>query len=236
MSSMFCTLKQAADKLETTEAEVEAMLDSGVLREFRDGSMRLLKVADLANVAVAEHAGAGRRDDRDERSGATPPTGIDYEAFTLPEPEIALSAPPEVVASVSRTHAPASKRAPRPAAKAAVRPAVKTASKPALKPVPRPARKPASRATAQEHIAPVPATRKSTLPERPKNPPRAVVISPPPVPHRRRVQHGEMSLRQWLWTGLIDDSPVAIFIIFGMIVLAGAAAAAGVYALTQAMR
>lgn len=48
MARMFCTLEEAARKLEMTEAELEAMLAEGTLREFRDGSRRLVKVADLA--------------------------------------------------------------------------------------------------------------------------------------------------------------------------------------------
>jgi hypothetical protein len=215
MAQMFCTLKQAADKLETTEAQIEVMLTSGILREFRDGPRRLLKVADLADVAVAAHAA----DSRGVGHKTTMPQAeIDYEEFTLPEPEFKLPSAAKVIARMSHPQAATPKRTPRPAPK----------------PIPRPVAQRRVTHAAVVHKSTAVA-RKPAAVQRHRNPPRAVVISPPPAPQRPRPQTHEMSLRQWLWTGLVDDSPIAIFIVFGVVLLGAAAAAGAVYLLTQAL-
>lgn len=164
MAQMFCTLKQAADRLETTEAEIEAMLNDGILREFRDGSHRLLKVADLAGLTVsAGVTEAERRPARAEcRTGSTRP------------------------ATVQRRIPHATGRMPA-------------------------------------------ATRRRPIP------PRAVVISPPMSAQRPRPQMYEMSLRQWIWTGLLDDSPLAIFIVFGTLLLGAGTLAGAAYLLLHGL-
>jgi hypothetical protein len=44
-----------------------------------------------------------------------------------------------------------------------------------------------------------------------------------------------MSLRQWIWTGLIDDSPLAIFIVFGTVLIGVCALAGAAYLLLRAL-
>jgi excisionase family DNA binding protein len=51
MVGMFCSLKEAAEKLQVNEGEVEAMLRQGTLREFREGPHRLVKAADVRALA-----------------------------------------------------------------------------------------------------------------------------------------------------------------------------------------
>ena len=203
MTQMFCTLKQAADRLETTEAEIEMMLSKGVLREFRDGSRRLLKLADLTDGAVAAPPAVNVRD---RHEAGSPQAQIDKEAFTLPEPEIRLPPTATVTARVSPPGAGVSQRAPHPAAGPA----------------------------GQRRVPRAAATRKPAA-QRRRNPPRAVVVSPPSASPQPRPQAYEMSLRRWLWTGLVDDSPLAIFIIFGLILLGTVAIAGTVYLLMQAV-
>ena len=61
MARMFCTVKQAAGKLDMTEAQIENMLDEGTLPEFREGSRRLVKMADLVALDAAAHRSARTR-------------------------------------------------------------------------------------------------------------------------------------------------------------------------------
>ncbi len=51
MSRMFCTLKEAAETLHASEDEIQVLLERGILREFREGSHRLLKEADVGALA-----------------------------------------------------------------------------------------------------------------------------------------------------------------------------------------
>ena len=196
MAQVFCTLKQAADRLRITEAEIELMLDSGILREFRDGSRRLLKVADLAHAAVAVRPAGGNM----PQEAGSPQAEIDKEALTLPEPEITLPPMAAVTTTkISPRRRELSGRAPRRVAKP----------------------------TGQQHVAPDVRTREPVAARRRSSPPRAVVISPSAAQPWPRRETYEMSLHQWLWMGLVDDNPLAIFIIFG-IALLGAVVVAGI--------
>ena len=98
MAQMFCTLKQAADKLETTEAQIEAMLNDGILREFRDGSSRLLKVADLTGSGRSNGLGdRRRRPTRAQRKAGSTRPGHTSQGHTSLDVEIKL--PPAAVAT-----------------------------------------------------------------------------------------------------------------------------------------
>lgn len=65
MTRKFCTLKEAGEQLDATQEQVENLLRTGVLREFRDGSHRLVRTTDVSAIVAA----SGRRD---ERQGRTP--------------------------------------------------------------------------------------------------------------------------------------------------------------------
>ncbi len=187
MAQMFCTLKQAADKLDTTEAQIEAMLNDGVLREFRDGSSRLLKVADLAGLAVTGDSATGpKRSTRARRKAES----------TRPAPaplDTDIKLPPAPVATAEFD---------------------------------RPAR--------QARTSRAAACRTAASPGR-RNPPRAVVISPTPAAQRLKPPEYQMSVREWIWMGLIEDNPVAIFIVFGTVILGVCALAGAGYLLVQAL-
>jgi hypothetical protein len=205
MAQMFCTLKQAADRLETTEAEIETMLNDGVLREFRDGSSRLLKVADLAAVTLATTSATTRGRPAQVRGKTKSPRPThDDDAIVLPDLEIKLPAAAAVTTRMS-PHVVAPKH-------------------------PRPTQRSTGRKQVPRAIAPrrIPA-------QCPQSPPRAVVISPDSTPQRPRPQTHELSLRQWLWTGLLDDDPLAIFIVFGTALLGISAVAGAIYLLARAL-
>jgi len=53
MVRKFCTLKEAAEQLAATQEQIEHLLRKGILREFRDGSHRLLRAADVAAIVAA---------------------------------------------------------------------------------------------------------------------------------------------------------------------------------------
>jgi hypothetical protein len=206
MAQMFCTLKQAADRLQTTEAQIETMLNDGLLREFRDGSSRLLKVADLAGVVATSCPSTGSRRPAciQRKAGSARPTHVNRMLASF-DTEIRLPAAPAAIILGDSPRVTATKR-----------PARRTRPVPASRKAPHPARKPVCAKPRQR-------------------PPRAVVISGPATPQLRRRQTLEMSLRQWLWTGLLDDSPLAIFIVFGTVLLAACALAGAAYLLAQAL-
>jgi len=201
---MFCTLKQAADKLETTEAEIETMLNDGILREFRDGSNRLLKVADLNAVALAATSATtrGRPAQARGKAGSSQPRRDD--TLVLPNLEIKLPAAAAVTTRMS----------PRVAA---------------------PTRPRSTQQPTGQKRAPRAVTPKRVPTQRRQSPPRAVVISPDSTAQRSQPQTYEMSLRQWLWTGLLDDDPIAIFITFGAALLAVSVVAGAIYLLARAL-
>jgi hypothetical protein len=187
MAQMFCTLKQAAGKLETTEAEIEAMLREGILREFWDGSSRLLNVADLADLGVSADLPAVETEPARARSNAP---SIQPRHGVMPGTKIKLPAAPVATA------------------RASCPPYVATPRRPWRRP-----RRPSGK----------------------RQMPRAVVMSPARTAQRSRPPTHEMSLRQWIWTGLIDDSPVAIFIVFGIVLLGACALAGTAYLLLQVL-
>ena len=49
----FCTLEEAAERLNVTQAQIEKLLARGLLREFRDGPHRLLRTADVGAIIEA---------------------------------------------------------------------------------------------------------------------------------------------------------------------------------------
>jgi excisionase family DNA binding protein len=48
---MFCTLREAAQRLHVSEEQVETMVENGLLREFRAGPHRLVKAANVELLA-----------------------------------------------------------------------------------------------------------------------------------------------------------------------------------------
>ena len=91
MGRVFCTLKEAAAWLRTTEPQLKTMLDQGVLPEFRDGAQRLLRIADVRARATERFS-----DDREhpapqpQWAAENLPADIDYRTQEAREPDARL--------------------------------------------------------------------------------------------------------------------------------------------------
>jgi hypothetical protein len=204
MVHTFCTLTQAAAMLETTEPELRAMLEEGTLREFRDGPHRFLKMADLKALMVA-HGVAGDR---------KPSPGIRRERKpSQPADSIPAAAPyrhdiklPATAAVISRTgHSRM-----RPSGNT-LRAAPSAASRPSTSPPP--------------HRQVPGANHPQSL--------RPAAAAPTFNARRAKPQMHEVSFREWVWAGLIDDRPHTI-VVLSLIVVAGVCGLAGaVYLLSR---
>jgi hypothetical protein len=84
MSRMFCTWKEAARTLHTSEDQIRTLVERGILREFREGPHRFVREADieaLSSVRRTEEieAGAQRTEDRRQTTDAAvirPPSSV----------------------------------------------------------------------------------------------------------------------------------------------------------------
>ena len=182
MVRMFCTLEEAAGRLNADPDEIEAMLSEGTLPEFREGPHRLVKTADVGALAAARNGRA-------------------------PEPDWAPSGPGDDATGASDVF---DMRLPRYAAAT-----VRTRSC----------------ATAGPRKAPWPEQRGASL-----NQTRSKRLSSPSsgnLRNKRRIayepemQPQDLSVRQWFWTGLIQDRPLAIAILSGLLLLVLSALVAG---------
>ncbi len=183
MTRMFCTLREAAQELHTTEEHIETMLSEGILREFREGPHRLVRAADVGALGTMKNS-------------SPPPVRHNRR----PEPNRA-------------SHV----RLPRCAAAAARAPGDWSAGPKNTPPLRR--RRTLANETQQGRPS---AARASAGHERKTIQPRV------------RAQPQSLSIRQWFWTGLIQDRPVAIAILSGLVLLALAALAAGVCVFVEA--
>jgi hypothetical protein len=212
---MFCTLKQAADRLQTTEAEIETLLDDGLLREFRDGGNRLVTVSDLAALA-AQLCPAGT--DHPARRPTTRSGPVSHE-FSAAR-EITLPPTPAAVPGIRRPSPEARSMSRQPTgSNAEASRGMRTARKPSSSP-PRSARPGRAPHAARER-----ATR--------RKPHASAGSTVAFTPQRPRPQTQELSLRQWIWMGLLDDRPHTILILFAAILLAACTLIGAVYLLTQ---
>lgn len=87
MSRIFCTLKEAAETLHASEDQIQALLERGLLHEFREGPHRLLKEEDVGALAsVGQHRvptspPASSPEDRGRRTGLrSPPSSVVHPA------------------------------------------------------------------------------------------------------------------------------------------------------------
>jgi len=162
MSHMFCTLQEAARTLNASEDQIKALLEKGLLQEFRAGRHCLLKEADVG--ALARRL----RQRRSAEPASRPPQA--------PGPQ-----------DTDPTQPPGM-------------------SVPGARRTPPPNRRPASGRPA-EMIEP-------------RRPDRRPSYRP--------------SLRQWFWMGLVQDSPVAIALLSGLVLALVAVIVAGLCFLAQA--
>ncbi len=179
MIGMFCSLKEAAERLQVSEGEVEAMLRQGTLREFREGPHRLVKAAEVGALAQSP-VGSRSLVTSPAESPWTPVEGRDMK---LPHRAAAVRVP-----------APGTTR-PR---NTGQRPSRQVATNRGLR---------RNGLTSPRH-----ACGRANRPMR-----------------RTDVPTYELSVRQWFWNGLIQDRPLTIAILLGLVLLILSAVVAGAY-------
>lgn len=186
MARMFCTFQEAAAILDATETELEALLADGALAEFRDGSTRFLKVADIDALMAQQAGGVALKAPPDIQAQATgPESAPDVEATSGGADEIRL---PPCAAVKVKTRYCQDQPAPAP---------------------------PGPRTDVSSANRNVPPKRPSAS----KIHPHLDVPTPVLAARATRPQTREMSLREWIWAGLLDDRPgTLIFLLFATLV------------------
>ena len=76
MVRMFCTVDEAAEKLDANPEQIESLLERGILHEFRDGPYRLVKTVEVGVLATARK-NTVERGNPDQRAAAPLPPGCD---------------------------------------------------------------------------------------------------------------------------------------------------------------
>lgn len=192
----FCTLQEAAERLNTTPAHIEKLLSKGLLREFRDGPHRLLRTADVGAILAA-------RTRRLERQGQ--PLGPDASRLGLPRGDGARTADPEdttlreVLAQKPRTPGRVRPQGnPGPRVPGNKRPRARTCERPRLSDASHRSRR------------------------------RAPVETAPAKQN--------LSIREWFWSGLLQDRPIAIALLSAIVLLALSGLVAGACWLAETLR
>ena len=203
----FCTLQEAAERLDITAEQIESLLSKGMLHEFRDGPHRLLRTAEVGAIVAGRIRRLERQGQPLTQSTARPP-----------------STPRDDSSASDRTRGVRLPRAPNAAPQTSRRDAARPRTAPAV----RQRRDLGSRAPARRS-APAPSAKLPPLSDslrasRGRTEPDTL----PPRP--------SLSAREWFWIGLVQDSPVAIALLSGLVLLVLAAVVAGVCALTDALR
>jgi excisionase family DNA binding protein len=193
----FCTLQEAAERLNATEEQIENLLRRGVLREFRDGPHRLLRTADVGAILAA-------RTRRRERQGQ-PRTPNDRSTSgrdggsRLPRSGDAV--PRESHPDDERPGTTGAMRSPRNVGfktPAGSRASFRSSELPRL----------------SDNLR---SSRRRTEPE-----------SLPPRP--------SLSVREWFWNGLLQDRPMTIALLSGLVLLALSSLVAGLCWLAETLR
>jgi len=193
----FCTLREAAERLDATHEQIEDLLRRGFLREFRDGSHRLLRAADVAAIAAVRERRALRQG-RPQPSDAIDPyacRGESRSGHDRPDP-IRV---PQPSAGISQTFRSPRRRAPVTA------------------------RREDSRFDSAD-LGDGPASSHSS--RRPRSPEVPRKTRGRRIAETTAQQSG-LSMREWLWTGLTQDRPMTIALLCAFVLLALSALIAG---------
>ncbi len=195
----FCTLEEAAERLHTSQTQIERLIDKGLLREFRDGTHRLLRAADVGAILAARNRQLERQSQSTTTTTSRPGArGRKLDLADDPEIETRSHTEQEDAAareSVRRNKGPRNSRNVQRPKNTGLRPARARRS---------PTR-PSSR------------TRSLNGPRKPQR--QTQSQTPPP--------RQSLSVREWFWTGLLQDRPIAIALLSGLILLGLSAAVAG---------
>jgi hypothetical protein len=175
---MFCTLKEAAKTLNASEGQIKALLEKGILHEFREGPHRLVRESDVGALTLRRR----RRSQGPRPAQTQPPT-------KRPSPPAGGRPKGSRPAEVKLPHSPAVPQTPQ-----------------------------LQRAQGKE--------RKTE--DRGRRPALSCVLQDPPAAIRPwSAEVRNLSLRQWFWTGLVQDRPAAIALLSGLILLTLSALVAG---------
>lgn len=195
----FCTLEEAAERLHTSQTQIERLIDKGLLREFRDGTHRLLRAADVGAILAARNRQLERQSQSTTTTTSQPgarrrklDSADDPELETRPHKDQENAAARE---SVRRDKGPRNPRSVRRPQNTGLRPAR--------------ARQSPTRPSAR--------ARSSNGPRKPQRQTQSATSLP----------RQSLSVREWFWTGLLQDSPIAIALLSGLILLGLSAAVAG---------
>ena len=104
MGRMFCTVEEAAEKLDANPEQIETLLARGILHEFRDGPYRLLKEVEVGALATAHRNTIQSRHPNQNAAGALPPGRHRVQTGKVTS-DIRLPRSPTVTAGTSAGHA-----------------------------------------------------------------------------------------------------------------------------------
>jgi excisionase family DNA binding protein len=224
MSRMFCTVKEAAETLHASEDQIKALLEQGILPEFRQGPHRLLRTADIGALDLLRVHGP------QAQGPAQPPVPTPPPAPRRRGRTSARSVEPTIQRRAQRG-APAVARPPRPsrAAGSSTPPRTKKAERRTGNQDSRTERRktagPDGQETRRQEGCPAPAPC-DRLPVPPSY--ATAVPRPPAVVRPPASTPPAQTLGQWFWMGLVQDRPSAIALLSGLALLALSALAAGI--------
>lgn len=225
MSRMFCTVKEAAETLNASEDQINALLERGILHEFRQGPHRLLREADVGALDGIREGASTRDASRLETQGRPP----------VPTP----------AAAPVRTERPSSQRSDKPKARrparrqvqrsatAIARPPRARRTKNARRGTGNPGPRTKNRTAAREEgkKARAEQERRALAPGDLLSFPSSYGVAVPRSPAVGRPPAGPLpaeTLGQWFWMGLVQDRPAALALLSGLVLLALSALVAGV--------
>jgi hypothetical protein len=250
MSRMFCTLKEAAQTLHASEDQINALVEHGILQEFREGPHRLLRESDIhvlhglrpkmedAGGSPTENSALGNPEQRTADSGQR----VEDSAVLCPAPSVVgtpfsrtpTASPRRAGEGKARAYR---KRKPSPAATAVVR-SGHVREKKNRRPRIEDGRTREDRRRKTAHRRP------PTEDSEQRTADSAVLGSParpvalgdplrPPSSALRGPTSGSSglptpSVRQWFWMGLVQDRPTTIALLAGLLLLGLSALVAGI--------
>ncbi len=213
MARMFCTLKEAAAWLNTTEPQLKTMLAEGILPEFQKGPHRLVRVSDVRALAIARSQNNRERQVPEPVRDSMSIAGSATEAC---EPDIRL---PRTGTCLLGASARPSETPERP-----------DENEPAFAPTPRPT---------PSVVHPVeiwhePGENRETQIEALEEEwPSLRTDTYSAMRLWARSHQEKPTVRKGLWMGVVDDCPWAILTVSALVAGSAAALAAGVYALVR---
>jgi hypothetical protein len=245
MSRMFCTVKQAAETLHASEDQINALLERGILHEFRQGPHRLLREADVSALDLLRARGpqalvpaeppvpaappSPRRSSRPKASRAT--------QRRVQRGATAVARPPRPPRTSGSSDTPRTKKTGHRTAnqtpgtehrQGAGRASRSECRLPAEKTGPTRVNA-VLQTVCPSYAAAVPAsTELLAAPVVRPGGSRRTEVRPPAVVPPSACTPPAQTLGQWFWMGLVQDRPLTLALLSGLVLLALSALAAGI--------